>query len=218
MDQRLKTLIGVAAAVHAFFAWRAAQNEHPPVAGPYFYRLMEVGSTNVPVASVFFDRERVLLCLWPDGRIIWSTNVVEFQVDGVPRLYPEGGSPYFEAHVPPERVEAFLHAVATNEAWLKLDLKGGLFPLDDPSPLKLNLETKSWRLFLEPGIDFRTADKSLMESYAKPPLGLGEFIAAYTNIMSGLERLIPDIGGTNVSVRFRIVAKPVRPDRGKERR
>ena len=54
--------------------------------------------------------------------------------------------------------------MATNEARLKLDLKGGLFPLDDPSPLKLNLETKSWRLFLEPGIGFRTADKSLMES------------------------------------------------------
>ncbi len=211
MEQQVKALVCVAAAVYAYFSWRADMQHPSSAPGPYFYRLMEVGSTNVPVASVFYNRNEVLLCLWSDGRIVWSTNAVKLEADGT--VYPVGGAPYFEARVAPERVKAFLNTVATNEAWLKLDLKGGLFPVDSESHLMVNLEAEGWRLFLEPGIEFRNTPEDLMESYVKPPFNLGEFIGAYTNIMAGLEGLIPRTGGTNVPVRFQIVAKRLREQR-----
>jgi hypothetical protein len=216
MEQRLKILIGVAAAVYGFYTWTAPKREKPPVTGPYFYRLMEVGSTNIPAASVSWHSKQVVLCVWPDGRILWSTNTLAVEVEGVPRLYRDGGPPYFQAHVPGERVDAFLSSVATNQAWRKLDGAEGICQLDG-YPLMINLETKAWRLFLQPGIDYSIEPESNLQRYSETSPELAELIAAYTNIMSGLEQLIPDTGGTNVAVRFRVVAKPLRANKGNGR-
>ncbi|MEP6672383.1 MAG: hypothetical protein ABJF10_24675 [Chthoniobacter sp.] len=66
----------------------------------------ERGSAVPPAVSVFYDLDysgvgnqlpqRVIACIWPDGRAVWSGN------------RSEGGPPYFTGYVDPKRLREFM--------------------------------------------------------------------------------------------------------------
>ena len=196
----------------ACLLWGSAGLAAGTLAGQEPDVLQQVGSTNLPVVSMFWESDysrhaNAVLCIWRDGRIICSTNAAQEQVDGVERSTWLGGPPYWEGRVPLERLDRFLQLVQTNRSWLDLNTREGLFPLHFPVCV-ITVELEETRFWLKSGADFNIQPQSDLLEYSRPPLLLGELISAWTNVTQELRRLVPASGMTNVLATFRPIKAP----------
>jgi hypothetical protein len=160
-----------------------------------FMMPVENGTTNRPVIAKHFDGNgwdaprSILLCVWADGRVVWSTNSGTYR--SAPRRL--GGEPYFEGHIDAKVITALLSAVEAKGFFTNTVLqKKGHF-LIHRSYWHWSILSDGRACQFSSALDFGVlSDEDILQRTRRQDLG--DVVTAWRFLESEIQKAIPKTG------------------------